>query len=153
MGAEASTIAQKYTPSFLNIYGNPFFDPSSGMAQGYLGQGAPTFYNQFMAPGIANMTADVNARGMAGNASGSAEIGAAPAAGHAAATLAGPQAYEALLGGMNTTLNDYYNGAGQMAYNSVNAANQFNSNIYGTQGSIYGSQLGAASSLGRGKGL
>jgi len=150
-GLESSNIAQSYEntlPGYLNIYQNPLFNPSSPQAQGYIGNYANTFYNQYEAPQVAQIGANNFNTGMINSSSGGAEQGEAAAEGGAISGLAGTQAYEQLLGGLNNTSSNYFQGPGAAGLSALGASNQYQQAGYGTASQNYRAQLGAATSLG-----
>jgi len=144
-------MAQSYEaslPSYLNINSNPFFNPSSPQAQGYISNQANAYYNQAYAPQVAQIATNNYQTGMNNSSSGGAELGQATAEGEGLANLYGTQAYESLLSGMNNTSANYFQGPGQMATQNLGASNQYQQQGYTTASENYRQQLAAGASLG-----
>lgn len=122
------------------------FNPGSPQAQGYINNYANQYYNEAVAPTVAQLQTNNFQTGMENSSSGGAEVGQAAAQGAVASNLEGINAYEGLLGGMNNTAANYFSGPGQLANNSVSQANNLDTNIFGTKAQIYGQQLGVLDS-------
>jgi hypothetical protein len=150
-GQESSNIAKSYEnslPSYLNINSNPLYNPSSPQAQGYINNYANQYYNQTVAPAVAQTQANQFQTGMNNSSSGGAQLGQLQAEGEVASNLAGEQAYEGLLGGLNSTSSNYFQGPGQMASTNLGASNSYQQQGYTTASENYRQQLASATSLG-----
>jgi hypothetical protein len=140
-------------PSYLNIYSNPLFDPTSSEARGFTQNYANQFYNQAVMPAVSQMQTGQLQQGMQNSSAGGAQLGQMQAQGAVQSQLQGINAYESLLGGMNQTSAGYFGGPGQLGLGAVGASNNYQNQLYGTESQNYRAQLGAATGLlGGGKG-
>ena len=135
-------------PSYLNISQNPFFNPSSSQAQGYINNQANQYYNQAVAPAVGSLQTQQYQTGMNNSSSGGAQLGQLQAEGEVASNLYGEQAYEGLLGGLNSTSQNYFQGPGNMASTNLGASNQYQQQGYQTASQNYQSLLSAGTGLG-----
>jgi hypothetical protein len=146
-GLESSNIAQSLEgslPSYLQIGQNPLFNPNSSQSQGFINNYANQFYNEAVMPQVSQMQTGQLQQGMQNSSAGGAQLGQAQAQGAVQSQLQGINAYEALLGGMNTTAGNYFSGPGGMATTDLGASNQYQQQGYGTASQNYRAQLGLA---------